>query len=311
MLNHKYFINKFPDLELFYDKIIHRKIHTDLYLLIPQGNKVFLWFTYYNNINLCVILHINKYNKIIKVEETNLSYDKSLSYGTIISGTYFTNNNIRYITCENVYFYKGKKIMGESYNNQLEIFKNIFDKEVRQVLYTKKFVILGLPIICDNYETALQTSKQVPYRVKGILFQNYKQNKGSGLILNKEEKIIECVFKVTADIKEDIYELYCKDLNENNKEFYNNALIPDYKTSVMMNKMFRKIKENRNLDLLEESDDEEEFENIDEDKFVNLKKTVYMKCVYVKKFKKWKPIEITTYGDKLIIKREVQLLEQL
>ena len=310
MLNYRYFINKFPKLELFYDKIIHRKIHTDLYLLIPQGNKVFLWFTYYNNTNLCVILHINKYNKITKVEETNLSYDKSLSYGTIISGTYFTNNNIRYITCENVYFYKGKKIMEESYNNQLEILKTIFDNEVRQVLYTNKFTILGLPIICDNYELAIDSIKQIPYRVKGILFQNYKQNKGSGLILNKEEKLIECVFRVSPDIKQDIYELYCKGINDN-EEFYNIALIPDYKTSVMMNKMFRKIKENKNLDLLEESDLDDEFENIDEDKFVNLKKTVYMNCIYVKKFRKWKPVEFTTYGDKVIIKREVQLLEQL
>ena len=39
-----------------------------------------------------------------------------------------------------------------------------------------------------------------------------------------------------------------------------------------MNSIFRNIKENQNLDL-EESDSEDEFENIDVDKFVNLKKT--------------------------------------
>ena len=33
------------------------------------------------------------------------------------------------------------------------------------------------------------------------------------------------------------------------------------------------------------SDSEDEFENINEDKFVNLKKIVYMKCKYNKKFK--------------------------
>ena len=37
-----------------------------------------------------------------------------------------------------------------------------------------------------------------------------------------------------------------------------------------MNSLFRNIKENGNLDLLEESDDEEEFENIALDKFVYL-----------------------------------------
>ena len=39
-----------------------------------------------------------------------------------------------------------------------------------------------------------------------------------------------------------------------------------------MNSLFRNIKENRNLDLLEESDDEEEFENTSLDKFVDLDK---------------------------------------
>ena len=35
-----------------------------------------------------------------------------------------------------------------------------------------------------------------------------------------------------------------------------------------MNNIFRNIKENTNLDALEESDDEEEFENISLDKYV-------------------------------------------
>ena len=44
-----------------------------------------------------------------------------------------------------------------------------------------------------------------------------------------------------------------------------------------MNSLFRIIKENKNLDALEESDDEDEFENINEDKFVFLNKK-YMCC---------------------------------
>lgn len=50
------------------------------------------------------------------------------------------------------------------------------------------------------------------------------------------------------------------------------AAIPDYKTSVFMNALFRNIKENRSLDALEESDDEDEFENTNIDKFVDLTK---------------------------------------
>ena len=77
----------------------------------------------------------------------------------------------------------------------------------------------------------------------------------------------------------------------------------------MMNKHFRYIKENTKLDALEESDDEEEFENVSEDKFVNLKKILYMRCVYMKKFRKWKPIEVVNFGEKLLAKREIHQME--
>ena len=59
-----------------------------------------------------------------------------------------------------------------------------------------------------------------------------------------------------------------------------------------MNNLFRNIKENSNLDLLEESDDEEEFENENKDKFVFLDKTIDMICNYNYKFKKWIPIKV-------------------
>ena len=59
---------------------------------------------------------------------------------------------------------------------------------------------------------------------------------------------------------DDIYELH--HLNNNTLEFYDYAFIRDIKTSIFMNSLFRNIKENQNLDFLEESDDEEEFQNI-------------------------------------------------
>ena len=59
-----------------------------------------------------------------------------------------------------------------------------------------------------------------------------------------------------------------------------------------MNKLFRNIKENENLDKLEESDDENEFENINTDKFVYLNKNYNMVCSFCNKFKKWVPIKL-------------------
>lgn len=105
---------------------------------------------------------------------------------------------------------------------------------------------------------------------------------------NKKYKI----FIVSADIQNDIYNLV--DPNDLSNYAISNKLIasiPDYKTSVFMNTLFRNIKENRSLDALEESDDEDEFENTNIDKFVDLTKRIKMKCTFNYKFKKWTPIE--------------------
>ena len=102
----------------------------------------------------------------------------------------------------------------------------------------------------------------------------------------------ESTFIVRPDIQSDIYNLFNFNTSLGKEEFIGVAHIPDFKASVMMNNLFRIIKENKNLDALEESDDEEEFENENEDKFVHLDKEYKMVCEYSPKFKKWVPIRV-------------------
>ena len=99
----------------------------------------------------------------------------------------------------------------------------------------------------------------------------------------------KCLFWVKADICYDMYHLYVQ-----KDTLYQYAFIPTYKTSLMMNKIFRNIHENNNLDFIEESDDEDDFEDIRDDKHVDLKKKVLMECHFNRKFKKWVPIGIKT-----------------
>jgi hypothetical protein len=100
------------------------------------------------------------------------------------------------------------------------------------------------------------------------------------------------IFFIKPDLQNDIYYLYQN--NTTNFDIISNDLahIPDYKTSVLMNKLFRNIKENNNLDSLEESDEEDEFENIEIDKFVDLNKIIKMRCIFNYKFKKWVPVSV-------------------
>jgi hypothetical protein len=117
-------------------------------------------------------------------------------------------------------------------------------------------------------------------------------------ILTPDEMLtnIQAIFMVRPNIQNDIYDLFVSTTGGRNTDlvFHNFAHIPSYKTSVMMNKMFRNIVENRCLDALEESEDESDFENIEPDKYVSLHKEKLMLCRFNKRFCRWVPIEIIT-----------------
>jgi hypothetical protein len=149
-------------------------------------------------------------------------------------------------------------------------------------------------IRCENVQQTKQSQQQTQQQVRMPTVAVSNSNASIKYVetsnVNKKYK----VFIVSADIQNDIYHLVDPDDSANNN-FSNStpliASIPDYKTSVMMNALFRNIKENKSLDALEESDDEDEFENTNIDKFVDLTKKLKMKCIFNYKFKKWTPIE--------------------
>jgi hypothetical protein len=57
-----------------------------------------------------------------------------------------------------------------------------------------------------------------------------------------------------------------------------------------MNSLFRNIPENTCLDKVEESDDEDDFENIQETKYVDLDRKILMECKFDPKFRRWIPL---------------------
>lgn len=115
---------------------------------------------------------------------------------------------------------------------------------------------------------------------------------------------IQATFIVRPNIQNDIYELFVLPSAAASSRggrfeyvFHNFAHIPGYKTSVMMNRMFRNITENERLDTMEESEDETEFENTEPDKYVTLTKEYRMTCRFNKRFCRWVPIELAPKND--------------
>jgi hypothetical protein len=292
-------------------------IDLDYYMLKPKGRRGYLWFTYYKKEMLCILIFINNRNlddvsnEFYKYE---INYDNTLCYNNVLlSGTYFykyVNNNK--VLCLQHYFIIDNVLNYNFYNNIInnnELFRVKLNlcKTVMQNISNTNFNI-NLGVILDNYDSIFKIIYKLNYDIYCI--SCYSSNKYLGnFIMNiplSNTHNYGYNFKVTACISPDIYNLYILD---NNKEiFYEYALIDSYKTSVFMNDLFRKIKENKNLDLLEESDSEEEFENIDLEKFVNLKKSYIIECFYNKKFKKWIPKNLAK-NNYIIDKNKINLIK--
>jgi hypothetical protein len=95
------------------------------------------------------------------------------------------------------------------------------------------------------------------------------------------------VFWIMADETYDLYKLYAKDA-KGEPVFVDYACIIDKETSKWLNGLFRIIPENGSLDLIEESDDEEDFES--EKNITNLEKRCSIHCKYNFRMRKWVPI---------------------
>lgn len=298
-------IKRLPKIELSYDNILHKKVYGNLFLLIPKGCKTLLWFTYIENKNVCLLLLLNKNNNIREMKIVPCCFHDDLSLGTILYGTYFKDNNKSYFSCENIFVYKNIDLVKYTYERKLQLIYDLFENNVKQISFNNNFIVLGIPLFSTSFNEIIKYLPKIPYNIYGIKIFNLKKKfqEDLGIFLYKKQAVTEAILKIKATVVDDIYELYCYEPGINNK-FYDHACVSSYKKSVFLNSLFRNIKENRNLDLLEESDDENDFEDVSEDKYVDLNKTLIMKCVFNHKFKKWDPIEvikekvnITTYNQ--------------
>jgi hypothetical protein len=292
----------FPKLELSYIKNIHKKVLSDIYLTIPKGYKFFAWFKCWNKQNICFLMKIDsKTKKILDINIHSCVFDYSLCMGngTILYGT-MIKNKTNIFNIEDIFYYKNKNINNVNFNNKLTYLEKFCKNDISNKCYQKDDVMFGLPLMNYDFDLLLRQIENIPYPVYCIQHRNlFKKRAHLNLKINNLISKVE-YFSVSACIEEDLYLLHCMD--NNTLVEHNYAYISDYKTSVFMNSIFRNIVENNDLDKLEESDDEEEFENVNLDKFIN-DKIIIMKCAFVQKFNLWKPIEIST--NKLSERRTV------
>ena len=362
-------LKRLPNLKLSYENI-HKKVSSELYFLIPKGNKHLVWFTYFEDKRVCIFIELalGTQKSIKDMYIVPQLFDKKMVLGTIFYGTLFTVNENKFFSVESIHYYRGKNVENNDEQFKLGLLRNIFDNELKQSIITNRGIGIGLPIIERSFDNAISCAKQLPYEIYSIQNRDfhsktslYNSTLYKTALLNESLPISNDsvpisndsvpisndsvpknenrnygnsnygnsnygnsnygnsnygnkIFSVKPDVQNDVYHLYVKNENntENNNslELFDIAAIPDYKTSVMMNRLFRNIKENENLDALEESDDESEFENMNDDKFVNLDKCVKMECMYNKKFDKYIPLKVVIQGN-IVSKQQVNIKKSL
>ena len=213
-----------------------------------------------------------------------------LLYATMIRQKVCTVHDITYVS---------HYTLTETRRSRLKMLREWFTHNPE--IYYNTVMVFGISHMVDiNSSTDIEYElSKVVYPIRHIEYMAYEDVCSEQLVQHitlgkdiRRPKIVRMVdistsymFSTMADILPDIYHLY-----DDSDIYVGVAHIPDYRTSVYMNSIFRTIKENANLDLLEESDDEAEFENTSISKYVNLKKMERIECVYNVKFMKWTPL---------------------
>jgi hypothetical protein len=324
-------LSDFPNIKLSYENVIYKKVSTgDYFIAIPRGTKCFAYFTNYHNKPVCFIMELTHKKQIVDIKMFNACFSSDLAYGTIFYGTLFYTSGNRFFTIEDIFLYKGNPVERSNWHYKIELISKILKKDMKQIAYNNSYIVFGLPIITNTLDELDKKIENLKYPIDFIqmyilnqvnTFSSIKYSDYCSPIIKEEdtksivkpvkkpdererfvktEKIKkEYVFLVKADMQDDIYHLFSIDHLE-----CGTAHIPDFETSVMMNKLFRIIKENDNLDALEESDDDEEFENEQLDKFVKLDKCEKMWCQYNYKFKRWVPKKIASSTYQVISSEE-------
>ena len=253
------------------------------------------------------------------MDDSWYSGEGTILYGTCLSEKSGTKK--KRFSVENVHYFCGIKQIGgglerfatffDSYNEQkcksdapLQFFMPIMHtsindalKDARQITSYDVFCIQHrfLKRSCTEYKNLLlhlaeqpQQPQQPQQEQSNAFFPRQANATMNSNPTQKHQGAMMRTFTIRPDTQNDIYYvLHNADDPITDKTMI--AHIPNYKISVMMNSIFRNIKENRNLDALEESDDEEEF--IDKPQFVDLNKCVRMACTFNHRFKRWQPCD--------------------
>lgn len=330
-------LQRFPKIELSYETISHKKVLStyDLAIAIPHGKKYFAWFSFYGEKNVIYFLELNKERKIVKIQMKEHNLGAKISCDTVVYGVLLPETPVFMV--EDILMYEGFTMKNAIFKEKMPWIYTFLQKTHALGFHIPamwQHCAEAHP--SANEEQVIHVPpayRDLPYQIHHIQYRSFTQNlpllnvpynsfatvrkiatdthttprpngalvamKSAHADLTKPQYKFRTIFQVKADIQFDIYHLFAYG-KQKSTVYYNVAYIPNYKTSVMMNRLFRHIRENENLDAIEESDDEDDFQNVSEDKYVNLEKTLAIECQFHPKFRRWVPLRVVRPPCKVV-----------
>lgn len=300
-------------------------------LIVPKSKKYVAWFTFIGKEDVCILLELSRDKRIVNYQTINVVFDTkkprlalgTFFYGSLVNYVPENKDGMRtYFVIEDMLMYKSVSLRKLCFGDRLGMIRSILSDTgcLPGYMDGSSFAFV-LPVMVDTRHIETVKLDQFHYPIHHIQYRSltkiipclnelyvpYTKPSPSKFEASKpptrdvsngpppvprhyREPLGKerAVFMVSADIQSDIYYL----VHPKSMYLTDVAYIPNYKTSVFMNSLFRRIKENQNLDTIEESDDDEEFYDMRYDKYVDLTKTLYMECMYHKKFQRWIPLKV-------------------
>ncbi len=303
--------DRFPIYELYYETDSHNKVLSDPYdicMACPTGKKYFIWFID----KICYIIDRNG-NNFIPIEGATHNINNTICYGTLC-----TINDHDYYVIEDIYTYKNVYMKTKSFGERLSYMVDVIKQSsgsfylpfMKLLDKTLLHTYLQDPLFYDSMTTLnAYITHHIQFRsinsTVSYMNHNYKKNVLKERVQKQENvlhiprtdlnhdaatKMGQAIFLIRPNKEDDVYHLFA--YNNNKYVFTNIAFIDTYKLSVMMNKLFRNIRENTNIELGEESDDEDLFQNTSDSKYVFMDRQLKMRCIYSRKWRKWIPKDV-------------------
>jgi len=318
-------------------------------IAISLGRKYFIWYThkYGRSEDACYLVGLDKDKRICSVEPRDCVVPKGFGLGTVVYGTiYEIPDSLPVFLAEDIYYFRGINLSNLCFGDRIGFLRDFVSltkdhipcalpvmwfvgagKEQSHVIPSELASKMGYVAHHIQYreiaKVAPYINVAIPKRgtipsavVEPVSSATVAQKMTAAAIMNPVPKFdytkpvyrYPVVFNVTADSQLDLYHLYAYG-GPGNMVYCGLAGVQSFRTSIFLNRIFRRIRENDNLDLAEESEDEADFENMDVNKYVNLEAVVPIECVFNQKHKKWIPVRLSKdkliHIEKLVLGREV------